>query len=187
MHLDRRTPSQSKRTREARRAQAASAQTSAAGQEKKAEAEPAAADKSSATAAEGDQEEAKGPWHGLTWRLIGPFRGGRVLAVSGVVGDTHTYYFGGVGGGVWKTSDGGLTWRPLTDKVKDMAPSIGAIAVAPSDANVIYAGTGEACIRGDIINGNGVYKSIDAGKTWTYVGAARDARHRADCRPSQEP
>jgi len=145
-------------------------QASAASQEKKTEAGPTGADKSQSTAGDSDQEEAKGPWHGLTWRLIGPFRGGRVLAVSGVVGDQHTYYFGGTGGGVWKTTDGGLTWRPMTDKVKDMAPSIGAIAVAPSDPNVIYAGTGEACIRGDIINGNGVYKSIDAGKTWTYSG-----------------
>lgn len=124
---------------------------------------------------ESDQEEAKGPWHGLTWRLIGPYRGGRVLAVSGVMGDPHTYYFGSTGGGVWKSTDGGLSWRPMTDKVKDMAASIGAIAVAPSDANVIYAATGEACIRGDIISGNGVYKSIDAGKTWTYVGL-RDTR-----------
>ncbi|HEY6274230.1 MAG TPA: hypothetical protein VIX19_19780 [Terriglobales bacterium] len=129
----------------------------------------------SAAAATEDQEETKGPWHGLTWRLIGPFRGGRVLAVTGIVGDSHTYYFGGVAGGVWKTTDGGLTWRPLTDKTKDMSPSIGAIAVAPSDPNVIYAGTGEACIRGDIISGNGVYKSIDAGKTWTYSGL-RDTR-----------
>jgi photosystem II stability/assembly factor-like uncharacterized protein/DNA-binding FrmR family transcriptional regulator len=120
--------------------------------------------------AEADQEEAKGPWHGLTWRLAGPFRGGRVLAVSGVTGESNTYYFGGVGGGVWKTTDGGLTWRPMTDKVKDMSPSIGALAVAPSDANVIYAGTGEACIRGNIIAGNGVYKSTDAGKTWSYSG-----------------
>src|SRR5579864_7868643 len=142
--------------------------------EKKTEAQPAGTEKD-AGASDGDQEEAKGPWHGLTWRLIGPFRGGRVLAVSGVVGDQHTYYFGGTGGGVWKTTDGGLTWRPLTDKVKDMAPSIGAIAVAPSDPNVIYAGTGEACIRGDIINGNGIYKSIDAGKTWSFVGL-RDTR-----------
>jgi photosystem II stability/assembly factor-like uncharacterized protein len=122
-----------------------------------------------------EEEEAKGPWHGLTWRLIGPFRGGRVLAVTGVNGESHTYYFGAVAGGVWKTTDGGLTWRPMTDKVKDMSPSIGAIAVAPSDPNVIYAGTGEACIRGDIIAGNGVYKSIDAGKTWTYTGL-RDSR-----------
>ena len=142
---------------------------SAAAQEKKTEAEPAGVEKSG-SAGEGDQEEVKGPWHGLTWRLIGPFRGGRVLAVSGVVGDEHTYYFGATGGGIWKTTDGGLSWRPLTDKVKDMSPSIGAIAVAPSDPNVIYAGTGEACIRGDIINGNGIYKSTDAGKTWTYSG-----------------
>ncbi len=136
------------------------------GETGKAETEPSADD---------EQDEPKGPWHGLTWRLIGPFRGGRVLAVSGVIGDTHTYYFGGVGGGVWKSTDGGLSWRPMTDKVKDMSPSIGAIAVAPSDPNVIYAGTGEACIRGDIINGNGMYKSIDAGKTWTFTGL-RDTR-----------
>lgn len=124
----------------------------------------------SAAPTEEASEEARGPWHGLTWRLVGPFRGGRVLAVSGVVGDAHTYYFGGVAGGVWKSTDGGLTWRPMSDKTKDMSPSVGAIAVAPSDPNVIYAGTGEACIRGDIIAGNGVYKSIDAGKTWTYTG-----------------
>ena len=132
------------------------------------QASPAAAE--SIGAAASDEEEAKGPWHGLTWRLVGPFRGGRVLAVAGVNGDPHIYYFGGVAGGVWKSTDGGLTWRPMTDKVKDMSPSIGAIAVAPSDPNVIYAGTGEACIRGNIVGGNGVYKSIDAGKTWLYAG-----------------
>src|SRR2546423_3823693 len=125
---------------------------------------------SSTASAEAEPEEQKGPWHGLTWRLIGPFRGGRVLAVSGVVGDPRTYYFGGVGGGVWKTSDGGLTWRPVTDKVKDMSASIGAIAVAPSDPNVVYAATGEACIRGNIIVGNGVFKSTDSGKTWNFSG-----------------
>ncbi|HLJ87336.1 MAG TPA: glycosyl hydrolase [Candidatus Angelobacter sp.] len=117
-----------------------------------------------------DQDEQKGPWHGLRWRLIGPFRGGRVLAVSGVVGDTHTYYFGGTGGGVWKSADGGITWRPVSDKTSGMSPSIGAIMVAPSDPNIIYAATGEACIRGDIIAGNGIYKSIDAGKTWSFSG-----------------
>ncbi|HWX54650.1 MAG TPA: hypothetical protein VN176_08680, partial [Verrucomicrobiae bacterium] len=133
-------------------------------------AKPTAGTAQADAAADESDSEAKGPWHGLTWRLIGPYRGGRVLAVSGVVGDTHTYYFGGVGGGVWKTTDGGLTWRPVTDKAKDMSASIGAIAVAPSDPNVIYAGTGEACIRGNIISGNGVYKSMDAGKTWAYSG-----------------
>src|SRR5437764_1891085 len=117
-----------------------------------------------------EQDDQKGPWHGLRWRSIGPFRGGRVLAVTGVVGNPHTYYFGGVGGGVWKSTDGGLTWRPMTDKVKDMSPSVGGIAVAPSDSNVIYAGTGEACIRGNIISGNGVYKSTDGGKTWAFSG-----------------
>lgn len=122
------------------------------------------------TAQSPEENEEKGPWHGLTWRLIGPYRGGRVLAVTGVIGDSHTYYFGATGGGVWKTTDGGLTWHPMTDKVKDMSPSIGAIAVAPSDPNVIYAGTGEACIRGDIIAGNGVYKSTDGGKTWSESG-----------------
>ena len=137
------------------------------------QASPAAAESTGAAAS--DEEEAKGPWHGLTWRLVGPFRGGRVLAVTGVIGDPHIYYFGGVAGGVWKSTDGGLSWRPMTDKVKDMSPSIGAIAVAPSDPNVIYAGTGEACIRGNIVGGNGVYKSIDAGKTWSY-GGLRDTQ-----------
>ena len=137
------------------------------------QASPASAESTGAAAS--DEEEAKGPWHGLTWRLVGPFRGGRVLAVTGVIGDPHIYYFGGVAGGVWKSTDGGLTWRPMTDKVKDMSPSIGAIAVAPSDPNVIYAGTGEACIRGNIVGGNGVYKSIDAGKTWSY-GGLRDTQ-----------
>ena len=106
--------------------------------------------------AQKDDEEDKGPWKGLTYRLIGPFRGGRVLAVSGVVGQDNTYYFGGVAGGVWKTTDGGLNWKPLFDKQKDASPSIGAIAVSESDPNVIYVGTGEACIRGNVVGGNGV-------------------------------
>ena len=119
-----------------------------------------------------DDEDDKGPWKALTYRLVGPFRGGRVLAVSGVVGQADTYYFGGVAGGVWKTTDGGLNWKPLFDKQKDASPSIGALAVSESDPNVIYVGTGEACIRGNIVGGNGVYKSIDAGKTWKFVGLA---------------
>jgi photosystem II stability/assembly factor-like uncharacterized protein len=117
-------------------------------------------------------EEEKGPWKALTYRLVGPYRGGRVLAVAGVVGQENTYYFGAVAGGVWKTTDGGINWHPLFDKVKNASPSIGAIAVAESDPNVIYVGTGEACIRGNIVGGNGVYKSIDAGKTWNFAGLA---------------
>jgi photosystem II stability/assembly factor-like uncharacterized protein len=117
-----------------------------------------------------DDDEDKGPWKGLQYRLVGPFRGGRVVAVSGVVGQDNVYYFGAVAGGVWKTTDGGLNWRPIFDKQKDASPAIGAIAVSESDPNVIYVGTGEACIRGNIVGGNGVYKSIDAGKTWKLVG-----------------
>jgi photosystem II stability/assembly factor-like uncharacterized protein/DNA-binding FrmR family transcriptional regulator len=105
---------------------------------------------------------------GMKWRLVGPFRGGRVLAVAGIPGDPTTYYFGAVAGGVWKTTDGGIRWIPIFDK--EPVSSIGSIAVAPSDPNVIYVGTGEACIRGNISFGNGVYKSIDAGKTWTHLG-----------------
>jgi photosystem II stability/assembly factor-like uncharacterized protein len=113
-------------------------------------------------------------YSGMEWRLVGPFRGGRVLAVTGVPSQPNTYYFGAVAGGVWKTTDGGVTWDPLFDK--QSTSSIGSIAVAESDANVIYAGTGEACIRGNISFGDGVYKSIDAGKTWTNIGL-KDTRH----------
>jgi photosystem II stability/assembly factor-like uncharacterized protein len=111
---------------------------------------------------------------GMKWRLIGPFRGGRVLAVTGVANQPNIYYFGAVAGGVWKTADGGLTWSPIFDK--QPIASIGAIAVAPPDPNIIYVGTGEACVRGDISFGNGVYKSLDAGKTWNHIGLD-DTRH----------
>ncbi|HXN23098.1 MAG TPA: glycosyl hydrolase [Candidatus Dormibacteraeota bacterium] len=113
---------------------------------------------------------------GMKWRQIGPFRGGRVLAATGVAGDPSTYYFGAVAGGIWKTTDGGASWMPLTDKTPIM--SVGAIAIAPSDSNVIYAGTGESCIRGNISYGDGMYKSLDAGRTWTNIGLA-DTRHIA--------
>jgi photosystem II stability/assembly factor-like uncharacterized protein len=105
---------------------------------------------------------------GLHWRLIGPFRGGRVLAVTGVRGQPNSYYFGGVSGGVWKTINGGHTWEPLTDK--EPFDSIGSIAVADSDPNVIYVGTGEGCPRGNVSQGNGVWKSLDGGKTWVHTG-----------------
>ncbi|HEY2139250.1 MAG TPA: hypothetical protein VGH00_04160 [Chthoniobacterales bacterium] len=127
---------------------------------------------SGAPAADADQDEreAEGPWRGMQYRLVGPFRGGRVVAVSGVVGKDDVYYFGAVAGGVWKTIDGGLNWKPTFDKTRDASPSIGAIAVSESDPNVIYVGTGEACIRGNIVGGNGVWKSLDAGKTWKFAG-----------------
>src|SRR5580704_1862077 len=98
---------------------------------------------------------------GMRWRSIGPFRGGRVTAVAGAT-DPNTYYFGTPGGGVWKTTDGGQVWRPIFDK--ERVASIGALAVAPSDSNVLYVGTGEQT------RGNGVYRSTDAGATWKNVG-----------------
>jgi photosystem II stability/assembly factor-like uncharacterized protein len=104
----------------------------------------------------------------LSWRLIGPFRGGRVTAVTGVPGQPNHFYFGSVGGGVWETRNAGRTWDPIFDK--EPVASIGAIAVAPSDPNVIYVGSGEADIRSSFSTGNGMYKSTDAGKTWTHIG-----------------
>ncbi|MBI1722709.1 MAG: glycosyl hydrolase [Gemmatimonadetes bacterium] len=107
----------------------------------------------------------------LTWRSIGPFRGGRVTAVTGVVGQPYVFYMGATGGGVWKTSDGGMTWFPVGDAFFGSG-SIGAIAVAESDPNVVYVGTGESPIRGNVSPGDGVYRSTDAGRTWTAVGLA---------------
>ncbi|HUJ41653.1 MAG TPA: hypothetical protein VLW54_14020 [Candidatus Acidoferrales bacterium] len=105
---------------------------------------------------------------GMHWRSIGPFRSGRVLAVTGVRGEPDTYYFGSVGGGVWKTNDAGRTWNPIFDA--EPVASIGAIAVAPSDPKVIYVGSGEADMRSSISGGNGMYKSVDGGKTWARIG-----------------
>jgi photosystem II stability/assembly factor-like uncharacterized protein len=113
-------------------------------------------------------------FRGMQWRQVGPFRGGRALAIEGIAGEPGTYYFGAVAGGVWKTTDGGANWAPLFDK--EAISSIGAIAVAPSDHNVIYVGTGEAAVRGNISYGAGVYKSVDAGKTWKNIGL-KDSRH----------
>ena len=107
---------------------------------------------------------------GMKYRLIGPFRGGRADGVSGVAQKPNVYYFGSVSGGVWKTTDSGTTWKPLWDHFPEASPSIGAIVVAPSDPNIVYVGTGEANIRGNVVTGNGVYKSTDAGKSWKFVG-----------------
>ncbi len=122
--------------------------------------------------APGAESQDKGPAAGFdafTLRQIGPFRGGRVDAVCGVAGQPLVYYFGGTGGGVFKTTDGGHTWSPITDGHIDFG-SIGSIAVAPSDSNVVYVGTGESAIRGNASHGDGVYKSTDAGHTWTHIG-----------------
>jgi photosystem II stability/assembly factor-like uncharacterized protein len=104
----------------------------------------------------------------LHWRLIGPFRGGRVLAATGVPGEPEHFYFGSVNGGVWETVDAGRTWRPIFDS--QPVGSIGALAVAPSSPRVIYAGSGEADMRSDIAQGNGMYKSADGGRTWSHIG-----------------
>ena len=106
---------------------------------------------------------------GLTWRNLGPFRGGRIAAVSGAIGQTGTFYAGLPAAGVWKTTSAGQTWYPVFDAVKDVS-SIGAVEVAPSDPNVIYVGTGDMITGGGINEGNGVYKSTDAGKTWRHLG-----------------
>jgi len=107
-------------------------------------------------------------YSGLRWRLIGPFRGGRVNAVSGVPGQPNTFYYGSVCGGLWKSTNAGRTWAPLFDG--QPVASIGAIGVAPSNPNVLYVGTGEADMRDSISFGNGMYKSTDAGHTWKHIG-----------------
>ena len=105
----------------------------------------------------------------LDWRLLGPFRGGRSVAAAGDPGDRLTFYMGTTGGGVWKTTDAGRYWKNVSDGFFKRA-SVGAIAVAASDANVIYVGMGEACIRGNVSHGDGVYRSTDAGRSWTHLG-----------------
>jgi photosystem II stability/assembly factor-like uncharacterized protein len=123
-----------------------------------------------------DTDEAKPEekaFKGMKYRMIGPFRGGRSLTAAGIPGDPTTYYFGATGGGVWKSTDGAMSWSPIFDK--EGTSSIGSIAVANSNHSVLYVGTGEACIRGNISHGDGVYKTLDGGKTWKNVGL-RDSR-----------
>jgi photosystem II stability/assembly factor-like uncharacterized protein len=105
----------------------------------------------------------------LRFRLVGPFRGGRSVAVAGVASQPNVYYFGATGGGVWKTVDSGAAWQPISDG-QFQNGDVGAIAVADSDPNTIYVGMGEACVRGNASNGDGVYKSTDGGRTWKNVG-----------------
>ena len=108
------------------------------------------------------------PYHDLAWRMIGPFRGGRTRAVAGVPSQPAVFYVGAVNGGVWKTDDAGRTWRPIFDA--QPSQSIGAIAVAPADPNIIYVGSGEGLLRPDLSVGNGIYRSGDGGQTWSHLG-----------------
>ncbi|HEU5423941.1 MAG TPA: glycosyl hydrolase [Nitrolancea sp.] len=105
----------------------------------------------------------------LEWRLVGPHRGGRVVAVAGHPSEYGTFYFGGCAGGVWKTTDAGVYWQNISDGYFNVG-AIGALALAPSDPNVIYAGTGETAIRGNVSHGDGVYKSTDGGRSWRHMG-----------------
>jgi len=106
---------------------------------------------------------------GFQWRNLGPDRGGRSIAATGVRGHPEVAYFGAVGGGLWKTTDAGVTWKPVTDGQITSA-SVGAVAVSETDPNLVWIGTGETCIRGNIMPGDGIYRSTDAGETWTHVG-----------------
>ncbi|MGH9394760.1 MAG: WD40/YVTN/BNR-like repeat-containing protein, partial [Terriglobales bacterium] len=108
-------------------------------------------------------------WNGMRYRLIGPFRGGRVTAVAGVPSQPDTYYFGSTGGGVWKTSDAGASWQNVSDGYFSVG-SMGALAVADSDPNIVYAGTGSSKIRSNVSIGRGIYRSGDAGKSWNFLG-----------------
>src|SRR5438309_604416 len=108
-------------------------------------------------------------FQGLKWRNIGPNRGGRSLTGAGSPSRPNEYYFGAVGGGLWKTTDGGTRWKPVTDG-QITSSSVGAVAVSESNPDVVYIGTGESELRGNIMQGDGVYRSADAGKTWQKAG-----------------
>ncbi len=108
-------------------------------------------------------------YSGMTWRSIGPDRGGRSIAVAGSAARPNEYFFGAVGGGVWKSDDYGNSWAPVSDR-DFRTSSVGALAVAPSNPDIVYAGMGESCFRGNILQGDGIYKSTDAGKSWTHSG-----------------
>lgn len=137
--------------------------------------------------AQKNDKNSKGPeiqiidslFHGLKWRNIGPFRGGRSVASTGVIGQAHTYYMGSTGGGVYKTTDAGITWKNISDDFFKTG-SVGAITVSESDPNIVVVGMGEHAARGVMTSmGDGVYKSMDAGKTWTHLGL-QSTRHISD-------
>lgn len=107
-------------------------------------------------------------YQALRYRLLGPSRGGRSTAVTGIPGRPHTF-FAGTSGGLWKTDDAGMTWENVSDGFFESG-SIGAVAVADSDPSVVYAGTGQACLRGNVSAGVGIYRSTDGGRTWMHAG-----------------
>src|SRR6202012_4987243 len=107
----------------------------------------------------------------LEWRNLGPLRGGRSITSAGSSSRPNEYYFGAVGGGLWKTTDGGTSWKPVSDG-QLTSSSVGAVAVSESNPDVVYIGTGETELRGNIMQGDGVYKSTDAGKAWQKAGLA---------------
>src|SRR6186713_1437455 len=122
---------------------------------------------------------------GYQWRSIGPDRGGRSIAIAGVKGRPREAYFGATGGGLWKTTDGGQRWEPVTDNLIKSA-SVGAVTASESSPDIVFIGMGESCIRGNIMTGDGVYKSADAGKTWTHVGfSGSDAISRIRIHPTR--
>jgi photosystem II stability/assembly factor-like uncharacterized protein len=139
--------------------------TSAAGRGTRAAVQPAASPSPAGTIASVDPAYLRL----LRWRMVGPSRGGRVVAVAGDPVNKMTFYQGATGGGVWKTDDGGLNWRNISDGFFKTG-SVGAIAVAASNPNVVYVGMGEACIRGNASYGDGLYKTTDGGKTWSHLG-----------------
>src|ERR1700741_3820185 len=114
------------------------------------------------------QHAQAGAFADLSWRMVGPMRGGRTRAVAGVPSQPSVFYIGAVNGGVWRTADGGRTWPPLFDA--QPTQSIGAIAVAPSDPNLVYVASGEGLLRPDLSIGNGIYRSRDGGRTWSHLG-----------------
>src|SRR5690242_17013421 len=114
------------------------------------------------------QQYPESTYQEMRWRMIGPTRGGRTRASCGVPSQPSVFYVGAVNGGVWKTDDAGRTWRPIFDE--QATQSIGAIAVAPSDPNIIYVASGEGLLRPDLSVGNGIYRSRDGGRTWTHLG-----------------